>query len=576
MRSASGRFTITFNGEVYNYKKIRAELEAAHRAPPWVGSSDTEVMLAAIEAWGLVAAIERFVGMFAFALWDEQERALHLVRDRLGVKPLYWSQGTFGLAFASELKALRQVPGFVTELDPVAVEGYVRSSCVSGEASVYRGTRRLLPGTIATFSRQSAPPRVTKYWDAVGIAQRGLESPFTSPEADLLDEGEALLKDAVGLRMVADVPIGAFLSGGIDSSLVVALMQAQSSRPVRTFSIENERAGWNEGPMARAVAEKLGTQHTAELVTAQQALDVIPLLPSMFDEPFADSSQIPTFLVSRMARKHVTVSLSGDGGDELFGGYTRHIWGPRVWRLMQGLPNAARGLVSKLITSRTVNQWDALLTRLPPPLPTPRIPGIRLHKVATALAANSPAALYRLLTQPGVAGENILNTPLAQSSDEPLLRGGTVAEEFMLRDLLGYLPDDILTKVDRASMAVSLEAREPLLDHRLVEFAARLPLRMKVRGQTGKWFLRTILARHLPPEIISGPKMGFAVPLGDWLRGPLREWAESLLTEQRLRDGGWFDASAVRARWTEHLSGRRNWESALWNVLMFEAWRAQG
>lgn len=577
MRSARGRFTITFNGEVYNFVELRKQLDALGLAPKWNGSSDTEVMLAAIEAWGLEAAVSRFIGMFAFALWDEKTRELHLVRDRLGVKPLYWTRTGHGLAFGSEIKALREFPTFDTRVDDSALGGFLRANCVVGEQSIFRGTRRLEPGTIATFTSSQATPSVTRYWSPIDVALAGLDQPFRGSDEDAVDALEALVRDAVRLRMVADVPLGAFLSGGVDSSTVVAQMQRLSNRPVHTFSIQNEQRNYDEGPAARGVARHLNTHHTALTVTAKDALDVIPLLPTMYDEPFADSSQIPTFIVSRLARNHVTVALSGDGGDELFGGYTRHVWGPRIWRAEQMLPPRARDRIAQLIVSRSPEQWDSFFERARPLLPETRIAGIRMHKLAAALTALTPEAMHHVLSSHWLPDDSVmLGTTAPRVAERSLLGGrGGVAHEFMLRDLLGYLPDDILTKVDRASMAVSLEAREPLLDHRLVEFAWRLPLKLKIRGTTGKWVLRRLLDRWVPRSLVSGPKMGFGVPLGAWLRGPLRAWAEELLDEKALRDEGTFDAQIIRTRWNEHLAGRRPWEFHLWDLLMYRAWRRE-
>lgn len=574
MHSDSGRFVITFNGEVYNFAALRKQLEAEGHAPKWNGTSDTEVMLAAIEAWGLENAVRRFVGMFAFALWDERERRLHLVRDRVGIKPLYWTQTARGVAFASELKALHFFPGFDTSVHRGALAGFLRSNCVVGEQSIFEGTYRLSPGTILTFTEAGRAPSRSVYWSAVDVARAGLARPFEGTENEALDRLDVLMRDAVSLRMVSDVPLGAFLSGGIDSSLVVAMMQVQSARPVHTFSIQNETAAYDEGPAARAVAQHLGTHHTALTVTAKDALDLIPRLPRIYDEPFADSSQLPTLLVSQLARRQVTVALSGDGGDELFGGYTRHVWGPRLWNLERRLPEALRFALADAITARSPQKWDEFFLRARPLLPALRIMGIRMHKAAAALRVADPVGIHHMLSSHWLPRDNVLLQPSEIStSTAPLLPGADVADEFMLRDLLGYLPDDILTKVDRATMAFSLEGREPLLDHRLIEFAWSLPLKFKVRGTTGKWLLRRLLRRYVPQALVSGPKMGFGIPLGDWLRGPLRDWAEALIDEKRLRDEGTFDARLVHQRWKEHLDGTRPWEFHLWDVLIFQAWR---
>ncbi len=578
MASASGRFTIVFNGEVYNFAALRDQLEREGRAPPWRGGSDTEVMLAAIEAWGLETAVSRFIGMFAFGLWDATERRLHLVRDRLGVKPLYWTRTASALAFASELKALRTLPDFQTTIDRTALAGFLSSNCVPGNRTIFLGAHKVAPGTFLTFSDWNHDPHVTRYWDPQQVALRGRQTPFTGTETEAVDALDVLLRDAVKLRMVSDVPLGAFLSGGIDSSTVVALMQAQSSRPVHTFSIQNESAAFDEGAAASAVARHLNTHHTPFTVTAKDALDVIPLLPRMFDEPFSDSSQIPTYLVSKLARRDVTVALSGDGGDELFGGYTRHVYAPRISAVTRRLPAALRTLLSRAITSRSPDTWDALFDRGQPLLPRLRLPGLRMHKLASVLEAPSVDRVYEVLASHWTPADRVLlDAPAWPEPPSPTFASDDregLAHEMMLRDLTGYLPDDILTKVDRASMAVSLEAREPLLDHRLVEFAWTLPLSMRVRGLTGKWILREVLARYLPRTLVAGPKMGFGVPIGDWLRGPLRDWAESLLIPQSLEEVG-LNPAVIAERWGEHLNGKRAWEYHLWDVLMLQAWRVE-
>lgn len=577
MVSASGRFTIVFNGEVYNFAVLRDQLEREKKAPRWRGGSDTEVMLAAIEAWGLEHAISRFIGMFAFGLWDSAESRLHLVRDRLGVKPLFWTKTATGLAFASELKALRTLSDFDTTLDRTALAGFLMGNCVPGTRSIFGNTHKVPPGTFLTFSDWNAEPHTTRYWNPADVAQQGQASPFVGTDEHAIDALDTLLRDAVKLRMVSDVPLGAFLSGGVDSSTVVALMQAQSARPVHTFSIENESTAFNEGNAARAVARHLNTHHTALTVTAKDALDVIPLIPKMFDEPFSDSSQIPTYLVSKLARRDVTVALSGDGGDELFGGYTRHLYAPRLGAAAKWVPAIARRRLALAISALSPDAWDSVFERGRPLIPSIRLAGIRMHKVASVLEAARADQVYGVLSSHWTKADRVLRDDSAwpEEPGRTFLRD-TVADlshEMMLRDLTGYLPDDILTKVDRASMAVSLEAREPLLDHRLVEFSWRLPLSMRVRGTTGKWILREVLARYVPRDVISGPKMGFGVPLGAWLRGPLRDWAESLLTPASLEATG-LEPTVIHRRWDEQVNGRRPWEYHLWDVLMLQAWRA--
>jgi asparagine synthase (glutamine-hydrolysing) len=578
MRSADGRLTLAFNGEVYNHAELRAALEREGRAPAWRGRSDTETMLAAIGAWGLRPALERFVGMFAFALWDERDRTLTLVRDRLGVKPLYVARTPGGVAFASELKALRALPDFDATLDRASLAGFVARACVPGTHTIHVGARRVPPGGLLRFTDPLAPPREERWWSAADVVADGLAHPFEGDEREAIDALDALLRDAVRLRMEADVPLGAFLSGGIDSSTVVALMQAQSGAPIHTFSIGNESALYDESDAAMAVARHLGTAHRATTITAADALALIPALPSMYDEPFADSSQIPTALVSRMARRHVTVALSGDGGDELFGGYVRHVWGPRAWDAQRRVPRALRAAAASAVRGVPVETWDRLFALAGPLAPRVRLPGLRLHKLAGVLDVASLDALHDRLAsfwQPhdGVLVDDAQPHPPDAPDAPAALRG---AARMMYRDLVGYLPDDVLTKVDRASMAYGLEAREPLLDHRVLAFAWRLPTSMKIRGgaagATGKWALRRVLDRYVPEQLLSGPKMGFGVPLGDWLRGPLRPWAEELLSERALRETGVFAPAVVRARWAELCAGTRPWEHHLWAVLSFEAW----
>jgi asparagine synthase (glutamine-hydrolysing) len=577
MQSADGRWVVAYNGEIYNFRELRAELEAAGHS--FRGQSDTEVLLEACAAWGVERTARRLIGIFAFALWDRRDRKLALVRDPMGVKPLYWAlvggAATGTVLFGSQPKALRAHPALTAEIDRDALAAYFRYNYVPAPHSIYKGVSKLEPGTILTF-RPGKEPERTVYWSMAGTVRQGLADRLSLSDGEAADELEALLRDAVGRQMMADVPLGAFLSGGIDSSTVVALMQAQSERPVRTFTIGFKEAGFNEADAARAVATHLGTDHTDLIVEPSHALATIPRMAECYDEPFADSSQIPTFLVSEMTRRSVTVALSGDGGDELFAGYNRYAWGSGLWRRMAPVPAGLRRTASGMIRSLRPRHWDALSSIIPASK-RPRLLGDKLHKLAGILDAGGPDALYRgLLTHWEEPDRLVLGgrEPRGILWDE-----GVAAEvpDFVERmqylDAVTYLPDDILAKVDRASMAVSLEARVPLLDHRVVEFAWRLPMAQKLRDGKGKWLLRQVLYRHVPKELIERPKMGFGVPIDSWLRGPLRDWAEDLLDERRLREDGFLDPAPIRARWAEHLSGARNWQHPLWSVLMFQDWK---
>jgi asparagine synthase (glutamine-hydrolysing) len=572
MVSADERFVITYNGETYSYQPIAAEFAA--RGHKFRGHSDTEVILESFAANGIEATLKQMIGMFAIALWDRRERTLTLIRDRLGIKPLYWAKFGMLFLFGSELKALRAYPGWTPRIDQNAVAAFMRHNYIPAPHTIYEGVHKLEPGTILTLPWQGEP-QIFRYWDARTVARDGTHRPLDGSDPELIEQLETLLTDAVGRRMIADVPLGAFLSGGIDSSTVVALMQAARSGKVKTFSIGFDIPGYNEAHHAAAVAHHLGTEHTELTVTPREALDVIPRLPEWYDEPFADSSQIPTYLVSAMTRKHVTVALSGDGGDELFAGYNRYQLTQQFWQTLSLMPQALRKGAAATLTAVRPDRWTSLLSVLPSRVRPPQI-GDKLHKVATVLEQGSAGAVYRRLVSHWEPSEIM---PQAREP-ESLLDDEKLQAEFpdllarmQFLDLVTYLPDDILTKVDRASMAVALEARVPLIDHRVVEFCWRLPREAKVRGDTSKWILRQILYRHVPPELVERPKMGFGIPLGEWLRGPLRDWAETLLNEKRLRDAGLLDAAMVRRYWQEHIDGRRNWQYLLWDVLMLEAWR---
>jgi asparagine synthase (glutamine-hydrolysing) len=564
MLSASSRYVATLNGEIYNFEELRRELRAAGLAPPFRGHSDTEVMLAAFDAWGIDAAVRRFNGMFAIAVWDREARKLLLIRDRMGVKPLYFGFAGSTFVYASELKALRQHPGFDAQIDRDALALYMRFMVVPAPFSIYKGIGKVLPGTIVTFDPASRETKTSTYWSVSDVATRGAARPFEGSEEDASQAVEAVLRDAIRIRMVADVPLGIFLSGGVDSSLVAALMQSESASRVRSFSIGFPHEAYDESKFAASVARHLGTDHTELTVTSQDALDVIPKLPSIYDEPFADSSQIPTHLLSMLARRHVTVSLSGDGGDELFGGYTRYILAQKYLRRIAATPRSLRPAMAGSLKMLSTRSWDRLLG--------PRM-GEKVHKLARVMATgNSDAMYFELVSHWSnvVTGGVAPEIPVTRRESWPSLHDPV--ERMMFFDQISYLPDDILAKVDRASMAASLEVREPLLDYRLVELAWTLPLSMKVRGGRGKRVLRRVLDRYVPASLIERPKMGFGIPLDDWLRGPLREWAESLLDPASLHAEGFFDVPAVRAKWEELLSGRGDWKYYVWAVLMFEAW----
>jgi len=583
MRSASGRYTIVFNGEVYNFLRIRADLESlGHR---FRGHSDTEVMLTAFEQWGLQSALGRFVGMFAFALWDAASSELILVRDRLGKKPLYYALESGRLIFGSELKALRAFPGFRNNIDRCALALYMRHLYVPSPYTIYEGVRKLKAAHWVRFGvRGHSVVEIDRqcYWSAAEIQSKAAANAAAISAEDAAQQLDELLRDAVQLRTIADVPLGAFLSGGIDSSLVVAIMQAHSSRPVRTFTIGFDEARFNEAEHAKRVARHLGTDHTEEYLRPEASLAIIPTLPQLYDEPFADSSQIPTALVCAMARKHVTVALSGDGGDEGFGGYSRYAQARDSWARMSRVPAALRRTASLSLQNVPASVWETLAKPLRPlgaEKLRPGTLGYRALRLADRLRSPTPQELYKHLMSYWFAPSAIVVGGIEPSAViDPATDAadiGQFVDQMMLTDVLTYLPDDILVKVDRASMGVALEVRAPLLDHRVMEFAWSLPLSLKLQGGRGKILLRSVLSRYLPEELFERPKAGFAVPIGQWLRGPLRDWAEDLLSEQRLERDGYFTPGPVRRVWQAVLAGQSEWTyggELLWGVLMFQAW----
>lgn len=563
MLSPCGRFCLVYNGEIYNHAALRRELEAfGHQ---FRGHCDTEVLLAALCQWEAPEALRRLVGMFAFALWDRQKRTLTLARDAIGIKPLYygWQDGCF--LFGSELKSLKAHPKFRGEIDRNALALFLRHNYVPAPCSIYRGIHKLPPGTLLTVPVQAAPDEVAPqvWWDLREAVEEGLRHPFRGSPDEAIDELDRRLREAVASQMEADVPLGAFLSGGIDSSMVVALMQAQSPRRVKTFTIGFQEVGYNEAEYAKAVAEHLGTEHTEYQITAAEARDQIPGLSVPYDEPFADSSQIPTLLLAKLTRRHVTVCLSGDGGDELFCGYDRYFYLRSLWRRIGWCPLGLRRAAAGTARAMAAVGPSSVRAR-------------KLRTLAELLSIASGGEFYvHFNTHWRDPAELVVGgcpAPTLLTSPDRWARTRDLWEQMMYLDAATYLPDDLLVKVDRASMAVGLEARVPLLDHRLVEFACTIPLEWKVRDGQTKWLLRRVLQRYVPRHLIDRPKMGFAIPLGDWLRGPLRPWAEDLLAEDRLRREGFLRSEPIRRKWEEHLSGRFDWQYLLWDVLVFQTW----
>ncbi len=579
MVSASGRYVLIYNGEIYNHRDLRRQLEA-QTSPAWRGTSDSETLLAAIEAWGTDEVLDRCNGMFAFALWDKERRRLTLARDRFGEKPLYygWQGGVF--LFGSELKALRTHPDFIGAVDRGSLCLYLRHNCIPAPHTIYQNILKLPPGSKVEIDHATGEPVVTRYWSPAEYIRGAPREPFEYDRDDeVIERFSSLLEQSVSRQMIADVPLGATLSGGIDSSLIVSCMQSLSARPVNTFTIGFDEDGFSEARYARRIAEHLGTNHEELLVRPKDARDVIPDLPRTYDEPFSDSSQIPTSLVSRLARQHVTVALSGDGADELFGGYNRYRISERLWPKIGRIPLPVRSVSAGLLNmvpASALNGLGGLLGTMDANAYRWGNLAYKSSKFSGALSSRTIDDYYVSLishwSDPSAIVIGGTEPSPAEIASGHLPDHLSDTERMMIRDMIGYLPDDILTKVDRASMAVSLEMRAPYLDRHVAEFALRLPFAYKIRGGRSKWIMRETLKRFVPAPLIERPKMGFAVPIGEWMRGPLLDWAEDLLDENRLKHEGFFDPVPIRRKWAQHLAGTSDWQYHLWDVLMFQAW----
>jgi len=592
MASKSDRYVIAYNGEIYNHIELRHELEMCSQQTfiaegdnvsiNWRGHSDTETLLAGFEAWGVEATLKKTIGMFAISLWDKQEQILTLARDRMGEKPLYYGFQKNTFLFGSELKALKAHPDFLSEIDRDVICLYLRHCYIPAPYSIYKGIKKLLPGTFVQLhlnddeNPNSLVPKT--YWSLKDKVHSGLENPFRGNDAEAIKVLDGQLRESIDLQMMADVPLGSFLSGGVDSSTIVALMQTQSSRAVKTFSIGFDEKGYNEADYAKAVSKHLSTEHTEHYVSSVEAMEVIPLLGKMYDEPFADSSQIPTFLVSKMAKQHVTVSLSGDAGDELFCGYNRYLLAD-AWKKIEHVPFALRKGAGQLIQTLSTSTWDAIFQQANKIKRFPSNMGEKLDKLAKRLQCIDGAneLYYSLVSETNQPEKIVIGAaePTSWLTEAGMkMRFKDAKHHMMYMDAMTYLPDDIMVKVDRAAMANSLETRLPFLDHRVVELAWRLPMNMKMRDGKTKWLLRQVLYEYVPQDLIDRPKAGFSIPLGEWLRGPLKDWVEELLDVQRLSEDGYFDVYYVRTIWQDHLSGKSDQQALLWSILMFQAWLA--
>jgi len=579
MVSNSGDLVLVYNGEIYNHLSLRQKLNSQRKAPVWKGHSDTETLLACFESWGIEETVKQSNGMFAFALWSKKTRSLTLGRDRFGEKPLYYGwQGegkSRSFLFGSELKSFKKHPSFVGKISKNSLALFSRLSCIPSPYTIYENINKLQPGKLLTISLNNPIPKISSYWSLVEVAREGLKNPFHGSEKDAIKELDLLLKNSVEEQMLSDVPLGAFLSGGVDSSTIVALMQHLSPSKIKTFTIGFDEIGYNEALHAKEVASFLGTEHTELYVSSKKARDVIPKLPEIYDEPFSDPSQIPTFLVSQLAKKDVSVSLSGDGGDEIFGGYNRYIFTKNIWEKLSILPDPLRILLSRIISNIPPSLVNSTIASLGLSNKLPNF-GNKLGKISKGLEKDNVDDLYFSLVsnwqEPQDLVRESVEPPMHINSKDFLSDDFNSVSSMMIKDSLTYLPDDILTKVDRASMSVSLESRVPFLNHNIFDFTSKLPLNFKLRGKETKWILRQVLYNYIPRELIERPKVGFAVPIDKWLRGDLREWAEDLFDEQKIKEDGFFNSKIISDKWNQHLSGKKNWDQQLWGVLMFQSW----